>query len=111
MSATVTANARAAQGRRPGATAYLKLARDPLRISLFLLTVITISRVHQHWKFIGRLRPALVLAFLTAVYAYLNPRLIERRGPFYTWPAKVTLALALFACVSAPFGLSLGGSA
>jgi O-antigen ligase len=47
---------------------------------------------------------------MTAVYAYLNPRLIERRGPFYTWPAKVTLALGIFACVSAPFGLSLGGS-
>ncbi len=99
------------QGQRPQAPAYLAMARDPLRISLFLLTIVTISRIHQHWKFIAVLRPALVLAFLTAVYAYLNPRLIERRGPFYTWPAKVTLALGIFACVSAPFGLSLGGSA
>ena len=111
LSATVAANTGAAQGRRPGASTYLKLARDPLRISLFLLTIITISRVHQHWKFIGKLRPALVLAFLTAVYAYLNPRLIERRGPFYTWPAKVTVALGVLACLSAAFGISLGGSA
>lgn len=86
-------------------------ARDPLRISLFLLTIVTISRIHQHWRVLAVLRPALVLAFATAVYAYLNPRLIEKRGPFYTWPAKVTLALGILACVSAPFGISLGGSA
>ena len=111
MTTTVATNPRVIQGGPPEAPGYLKLARDPLRISLFLLTIITISRIHQHWKFIGKLRPALVLAFLTAVYAYLNPRLIEKRGPFYTWPAKVTLALGILACVSAPFGLSLGGSA
>jgi O-antigen ligase len=109
LSATIATTAGIGQGRQFQG-AYLRLARDPLRISLFLLTIITISRVHQHWRFLAVLRPALLLAFMTAVYAYLNPRLIERRGPFYTWPAKVTLALGIFACVSAPFGLSLGGS-
>ena len=87
------------------------MARDPLRILLFLLTIITVSRVHQQWPFLAVFRPALLLAFLTAVYAFLNPRLIEQRGPFYTWPGKVTLALGILACVSAPFGMSTGGSA
>jgi O-antigen ligase len=111
LRATVARTAKASQGKRPQAPGTLAFARDPLRISLFLLTIITISRIHQHWRFLAVFRPALVLAFLTAVYAYINPRLIERRGPFYTWPAKVTLALGVLACVSAPFGISLGGSA
>ena len=110
MGPAITRQATADPRRSQGAVSRLKLVRDPLRISLFLLTIVTISRIHQHWRILAVLRPALVLAFLTAAYAYLNPRLVEPRGPFYTWPAKVVLALAIFACLAVPFGISMGGS-
>jgi O-antigen ligase len=89
----------------------LRIERDPLRTSLFLLMIITVSRIHQHFKVIGRLRPALVLAALTAAYAFLNPRFITPQGVMRTWPAKVIAAIAVWACLSVPFGVSLGGSA
>jgi O-antigen ligase len=89
----------------------LRIEKDPLRISLFLLMIVTVSRIHQHFKAIGRLRPALVLAALTAIYAFLNPRLITPYGVMRTWPARVIAGIAVWACLSVPFGVSLGGSA
>jgi O-antigen ligase len=111
LGATVARGARVDPRGSRGAVSRLRIARDPLRISLFLLTIVTISRIHQHWHILAVFRPALVLACFTAAYAYLNPRLIERRGPFYTWPAKATLALGILACIAVPFGISIGGSA
>jgi O-antigen ligase len=98
---------------RPGLTLPdgLRIERDPLRLSLFFLMIITVSRIHQHWKLLGRLRPALVLAALTGLYAYLNPRFIAPQGLLRTWPARVVAAIAVWACLSVPFGISLGGSA
>jgi hypothetical protein len=103
----------AAVGRRrpDGLSSAFRIESDPLRISLFLLMIVTVSRVHQHYKFIGKLRPALVLAALTAVYAYLNPRFITPHGVMRTWPARVMAAIAVWACLSVAFGVSLGGSA
>ncbi|MFQ5529611.1 MAG: O-antigen ligase family protein [Gemmatimonadota bacterium] len=89
--------------------ARLSMVRDPLRILLFLLTVVTISRVHG---FIGlsALRPALLLAVLTGAYAFLNPRTLNQTDLLRTWPARLMTALAVMACVSVPFGMSIGGS-
>jgi len=92
--------------RQPG----LKAGFDPLRLSLFLLTVLTVSRVHQHFPFIAQFRPALLLAALTGIYAYLNPRLIAK-GVFQNWIPKLVAAIAVWACLSVPFGISLGGAA
>ena len=55
---------------------FFRIETDPLRLSLFFLMIVTVSRIHQHWKPVARLRPALVLAVLTAVYAFLNPRFV-----------------------------------
>ncbi len=93
------------------ASARLRVHMDPLRLGLFLLTIVTVSRIHQHFGFIARFRPALLLVAITAVYAYLNPKKLSTWGMLKTWPAKLMVALLVFACVSAPFGLSLGGSA
>ncbi len=41
------------------AAAPLALVRDPLRMVLFVLTIITISRVHQHYPVLEKFRPAL----------------------------------------------------
>jgi O-antigen ligase len=84
--------------------------RDPLRMSMFLVTVITVSRVHQHWPFIARLRPALLLVLLTAAYAGLNPRYLSRENLLRTRPAKLMAAFGILACISAVFGISLGNS-
>lgn len=83
---------------------------DPLRIAVFMLTVITVSRIHQQYGFIAKLRPALLLTFLAALYAYLNPRYLATGSIFRTWPGKVVLALGILACISTPFAISSGNS-
>jgi O-antigen ligase len=90
---------------------WMRMQFDPLRISLFLLMIITVSRIHQHFKVIGKLRPALLLAFATALYAFLQPKLIRPDNLKQVWVSRVILGLAVMACLSAPFGVSLGGSA
>jgi O-antigen ligase len=96
---------------RPLGLPPLKAVRDPLRFSLFMLTILTVSRVHQHFHFIAQFRPALILAAVTAIYAYLNPRLLSVGGVFQTWPPKLVAAIAVWACLSVPFGISLGNAA
>jgi hypothetical protein len=39
------------------AAAPLALGRDPLRMALFVLTILTISRVHQHYPVLAKFRP------------------------------------------------------
>jgi len=89
----------------------LQFVRDPLRILLFLLTVLTISQVHQHYPVLMKLRPALLLVIGSATYAYLNPRYLTRVNVFGVWPMRLIAALGLLACCSAVFGISLGRSA
>ena len=83
---------------------------DPLRVSLFALIVINISRVHEHFGFVARIRPVLILVMVALAYAILRPRLLGQEW-IRTWPPKVLLGLAIMACLSIPFGLSLGGAA
>ena len=84
--------------------------RDPYLIALFLLTVVTVSRVHQHYGFLVALRPGLLLTAVAVGVAILSPRLTKSEN-LARWPARVMMALGLVACLSAPFGISLGGSA
>jgi O-antigen ligase len=83
---------------------------DPFRVSMFALMLITVSRIHQHFSFVAKLRPALVLVALTCLWAVVEPRLIRWSNVYQTWMPKVVMALAVLACVGAPFGISLGGS-
>ena len=78
---------------------------------MFLLTVITVSRVHQHWPIIARMRPALLLVFVTAIYAGLNRRYLSGENLLQTRTAKLLAVFGLLACASAVFGISLGNSA
>ena len=93
------------------APALVPLTLDSLRICLGLLTIFTVSRVHQHFSLLAKFRPALVLVVLAFGYAFLMRSALASEGLFRTWPARLMLALGVFACVSAPFGTSLGGSA
>jgi hypothetical protein len=47
---------------------------------------------------------------LACFFALSNPKSLAGRAVLQTWPARVTLAFLAFACLSAPFGISLGGS-
>lgn len=89
----------------------LHLVLDPLRVLLFALMVVTISRVHQNYPVLETLRPALALVVGSIVYAYLNPRYLTRTNIFRAWPMRLVATLGVLACCSAAFGISLGGSA
>src|SRR4051794_22464781 len=51
----------------------LRFSKDPLRMLLFLLTIVTISKIHALFGFLAVVRPAMTLALLTLAYAWLNP--------------------------------------
>lgn len=104
--------ARAAASRSAAARAgALAFVRDPLRIAMFVLSVLTISRVHQHYPLLAKLRPALLTVLAAGAYAYLNPRYLTRENIARLWPVRCIAALGVLACFSAAFGISLGGSA
>jgi O-antigen ligase len=94
----------AAEGR-------LGIVRDPLRVLLFVLTIVTVSRVHQHYPLLMKLRPALLLVIAATGYAYLNPRYLTRANVLALWPMRLVAVLGVLACCSAVFGISLGRTA
>jgi O-antigen ligase len=83
---------------------------DGLRWALVILTILTVSRVHQHFGFLAVTRPALLLALVALGYSMAKPSLLSGLPWAKSWPAKVVMGIGIWACVSAPFGLSLGGS-
>lgn len=89
---------------------YIPLVMDGLRLALFLLVIINVSRVHQAIPIIGKLRPGLLLVALAGVFAVLSPRKTSYRGLFKTTEAKLVLALFIVTCISAVAGISLGNS-
>jgi len=89
----------------------LELVRDPLRIVLFILTIMTISRAHEHYPVLAKFRPALLLFVVSVGYAFLNPRYLTRANVLAIWPMRLVAVLGVMACSSAAFGISLGASA
>ena len=89
----------------------LALVRDPLRLALFILTVITISRVHQHYPVLEKFRPAMLLVVAAVGYAYLHPRYLTRRNVFSAWADAFRCRARNPRLLLRPFGISLGGSA
>ena len=88
----------------------LKLRWDPLRIGLFLLTVFTISRIHQRYPWFAALKPMMVLSGMCFFYAIANPRALAAKNVLQSWPMKLVLAFVAMACLSVPFGISMGNS-
>ena len=89
----------------------LSLVRDPLRLLLFALTVLTVSQLHQHYPMLMKLRPALLLVVASTGYAFLNPRYLTRANVWDVWPMRLVAFLGILACFSAVFGISLGRTA
>jgi O-antigen ligase len=77
---------------------------------VFLIMIMTISRIHQHFRFLTPARPALVVTLLAAAYAYMNPKFLASGNLTRTWPAKAILGMFAAACISVPLGISMGGS-
>lgn len=65
----------------------------------------------MRFPMLAALRPGLVLVALAMFFAIAGPQRLAGGAIFKTWPARVTIAFLILACVSAPFGISLGGSA
>src|SRR5690349_11227994 len=99
---TVTAGAMSIRQRQLAAlkARFLTVSLDPLRISLFMLMVMTVSRIHQHFRFIAKLHPGMVLVFAVGAYALMNPKFIRPEILTKSWVPKVIFALAIQACLS-----------
>lgn len=101
-------------GRR-GAAGTVSAARqgrpDILRLLLFVLLLMTIGRIHQYFSFLEPLRPALLTTLIALCVVVWKPHLVTLSIIRYSWPPKLIVALVVLACISAPFGLSLGASA
>lgn len=88
----------------------LKPTSDGYRNIVAALMLITISRLHQHFKFLAPIRPAMTLVGLAAFYALANPGVLSTKVATKTWSARIFLAFAIMACLSTPFGISMGNS-
>lgn len=83
--------------------------RDGYRLALYVMLVLSISRIHQHFPPLAALRPGLVTALLALAFALMNPSALNPKT-MRTRPAKYMVALIVFACISVPFGISIGNS-
>ena len=103
-------------GRRRGAlsgvapNARLALVTDPLRLLLFVLTIVTVSRVHLHYPMLASMRPVLLLSIGAVGYAFLHPRSLTQVNVLTVWPMRLVALIAILACFSVPFGISMGNS-
>ena len=84
---------------------------DLLRLCIFLVIALSIGRMHQHYAFLAPFRPALTLVILATAMAIAQPRSLNQMALFTTWHARMVAAIGVMALISAPLGISLGGSA
>jgi O-antigen ligase len=89
----------------------LRVVKDPFRMCLAVLIVLTISRIHQQFSVLKAGRPALVLTILAVAFAYAKPALLSKRPLLSTWLAKIMVAFLGLACLSMFFGIAMGNSA
>jgi O-antigen ligase len=85
--------------------------RDLLRIVVFGIILLSQGRLHEHFGFLGRLRPALLLVAFAAVLAALRPSLLSKARLLSTTPARLMAALGAMSLASAALGISFGASA
>jgi len=117
LSPSLPAHARYTHDRKParpesadtGVLARI-IPREGLQFVLFLLVVFSISRIHQHYGFLGAIRPGVTLLALGGLFALINPRSLDFAG-FSTRPVRIVIAIVVLACLSVPFGISMGNSA
>ena len=84
------------------------LAANPFLLTLLVLTVITVSRVHSYVGILRVTRPALLLVLAAGLIAIARPELLSIRNAMRTFIGPVFIGLAIVACLSVPFGISMG---
>jgi O-antigen ligase len=84
---------------------------DLLRVVLFVLTLTTLSRLHEAFPLFRQTRPALVLFVVAVLAGALQIHKLGWESALRWWPTRAVLALFLLAAIGSPFGMSLGGSA
>lgn len=85
------------------------MPRSGYTLALWVMLVLSISRLHQHYSFLAVLRPALLSALVALAFALAFPRRLSPAN-LKTKPARYMLLLVVMACVSVPFGISIGNS-
>lgn len=85
------------------------IPREGLQLALFFLIVFSISRIHQHYGFLGAMRPGVTLLALAGLFAIISPRSLQL-APLSTRPVRIVTAIVVVACLSVPFGISMGNS-
>lgn len=85
------------------------IPRDGYRLALWFLVLFSISRVHQHFSQLGALRPALLAIVIASLVAIANPKILQLTN-LQTRPARYMYWLVVMACISVPFGISVGNS-
>lgn len=83
--------------------------RNGYTLALWVMLVLSISRIHQHLTFLAPLRPALLAALAAFAFALMKPSLLSMEN-LRTKPARYMILLVVMACLSVPFGISIGNS-
>lgn len=100
-----------APAQRTGNTRAKTERLDLLRKLIFLYILFGVGRIHEHFAFLSHLRPVLLSFVLICGYILLSPQSVNLMNVFRTKPGKALVGLAVIACLSVPFGISLGGAA
>lgn len=87
---------------------YEPIRANPYLAALLLLTIFTISRAHSYIGPLSAIRPAFLLVGFAGGYALLKPHILNTANLSTTWVPKVFIGLAVLACLSIPFGISMG---
>jgi O-antigen ligase len=87
------------------------MARDPYRVVLFGLIVMTVSRIHMQFPAFAKLRPALILTIVGVLLALSKPQLLSKQPLLHTKPAKYMAGFAILGIASMFFGISFGHTA
>lgn len=87
-----------------------QISRDALRLMVAAIIFLTVGRAHQHFGWLGAMRPLQLLFLASAAYAAFGSSSISLRNLTSTWPPRVVIGLGLMAAVSVPFAISVGGS-
>lgn len=85
--------------------------RAPIQVCLALITVLSLSSVHVYLGPLARVRPVLLLTAAALGFAFLQPRSVRWNIIVKSPIGRILIAILAVAVFSAPFGLSVGGSA
>jgi O-antigen ligase len=81
-----------------------------LRYAMISLIIVVISYIHLLVPVIRPIRPGLTSVGIVTVVAYLNPTLLVSGSLLRSLHGKLLALLFVVACLSIPFGISMGNS-